>query len=733
MSFIKFGRFGIGKKIASGYVLVILLATISGSYGLFVLRQSRVVDNQLTDLYLPLLNKLEQFDNLSITARKLTNVWIYNPNVLDRAEFTKLHNEVAPKLLSEMKSLTNIKSEGYNLDSLNFVVDLFEENLLLQKQVMQQLQSAADYDDAEKLFFAIPLFDDEIAPGLTLISSRIRQTIQELDTLSDQLIEEKYSSFDSVETVMASLTLLAIIIGVLASYLSTLSIVNPVRKLNNIVQKIGLGELPDFELKRTGDEIGDIVESIEVLRDGLKGTSNFASEIGKGNLEIQYDLLSDNDVLGKSLMVMRDNLMDVIYETNQVVGKAGYQGDLGARINVENRSGAWKELGSSINDLLASVSIPILTVNEIVNAMADGDLTQRYTKEAEGEIQSLAENLNSGLDNLNRLLNQIAENAMSVDESAIEMLSSSEEMNGSTGEIASSIAQMSHGAQTQVAKVDESSNLVEGILRSSNEMGERATIINEGVNNVVTSSKSGMQMLDKVVANMSEISEYSARTNESMKVLTSRSNEITRVLGVITEIASQTNLLALNAAIEAAQAGDAGRGFAVVAEEIRKLAEDSKNSAREIESLIDAVQKDTKEAASVMEIMTAGVEVGEATSQDAAEMFKKIAERASENLSLSEGILTATQVQQNDIKVVVANTENVVVIAEQTAAGTEEIASSATELSSGMEAYTQKSERLTTIAEELKAGISKFKLSKIETNTSPSGVLEDLPNQLLSN
>lgn len=733
MSFIKFGRFGIGKKIASGYVLVILLATISGSYGLFVLRQSRVVDNQLTDLYLPLLNKLEQFDNLSITARKLTNVWIYNPNVLDRAEFTKLHNEVAPKLLSEMKSLTNIKSEGYNLDSLNFVVDLFEENLLLQKQVMQQLQSAADYDDAEKLFFAIPLFDDEIAPGLTLISSRIRQTIQELDTLSDQLIEEKYSSFDSVETVMASLTLLAIIIGVLASYLSTLSIVNPVRKLNNIVQKIGLGELPDFELKRTGDEIGDIVESIEVLRDGLKGTSNFASEIGKGNLEIQYDLLSDNDVLGKSLMVMRDNLMDVIYETNQVVGKAGYQGDLGARINVENRSGAWKELGSSINDLLASVSIPILTVNEIVNAMADGDLTQRYTKEAEGEIQSLAENLNSGLDNLNRLLNQIAENAMSVDESAIEMLSSSEEMNGSTGEIASSIAQMSHGAQTQVAKVDESSNLVEGILRSSNEMGERATIINEGVNNVVTSSKSGMQMLDKVVANMSEISEYSARTNESMKVLTSRSNEITRVLGVITEIASQTNLLALNAAIEAAQAGDAGRGFAVVAEEIRKLAEDSKNSAREIESLIDAVQKDTKEAASVTEIMTAGVEVGEATSQDAAEMFKKIAERASENLSLSEGILTATQVQQNDIKVVVANTENVVVIAEQTAAGTEEIASSATELSSGMEAYTQKSERLTTIAEELKAGISKFKLSKIETNTSPSGVLEDLPNQLLSN
>ena len=151
------------------------------------------------------------------------------------------------------------------------------------------------------------------------------------------------------------------------------------------------------------------------------------------------------------------------------------------------------------------------------------------------------------------------------------MLSASEEMNTNTGEIASAIAQMSSGAQNQVSKVDESSNLVESILRSANDMGEQAEEINRAAQGGADSSDMGLKMVNKVGFSMKDIKAFANDTNESIKVLTERSKEITRVLGVITDIASQTNLLALNAAIEAAQAGDAGRGFAVVAEEIRKL------------------------------------------------------------------------------------------------------------------------------------------------------------------
>jgi len=181
-------------------------------------------------------------------------------------------------------------------------------------------------------------------------------------------------------------------------------------------------------------------------------------------------------------------------------------------------------------------------------------------------------------------------------------------------------------------------------------------------------------------------------------------------LGVITDIASQTNLLALNAAIEAAQAGDAGRGFAVVAEEIRKLAEGSRKSAREIETLVRDVQNDTANAARVIEVMNLSIKGGQEASFDASEAFKEIADSTTQTLKLSELILKAAKTQIESIKNVVSITEGVVVIAEQTAAGTEEVASSASELSAGMQTYTEKSRSVTEIATSLKESVGKFKL-----------------------
>lgn len=508
---------------------------------------------------------------------------------------------------------------------------------------------------------------------------------------------------------MIGLILLCTVIWKIAN-----QITSSIESAKYLLKDLALGELDQSKkiALPSEDELGEMVTSINALVDQLSEKAVFSKEIGKGNLDSQFNAISPKDVLGHSLIKMRDNLKDVLTDTKKVVEVAGIEGDLSARINTEEKQGGWKDLSDAVNHLLESIAIPVMSVNTIVNAMADGDLTKRFSGQPKGDMARLSGNLNKALDSLNELLANISKNANIIDNSSTDMNVVSEEMNTNTKEIASAISEMSNGAQTQVSKVDESSNLIEGILGSSKAMGERAETINEAAKLGVNSSEKGLQMVNKIVYNMVDISDYSTKTKESIQILTERSSEITRVLSVITEIAAQTNLLALNAAIEAAQAGDAGRGFAVVAEEIRKLAEDSRKSAKEIEKLIKDVQSDTSEAAKVIDIMNTTVKNGEEASKEATAVFKEITDTSNTTFSHSEEILRAAQLQVGDINKIVSITENVVVIAEETAAGTEQVASSATELASGMTGYAEKTLRLTQVAEDLKHGIGQFILSK---------------------
>jgi methyl-accepting chemotaxis protein len=487
----------------------------------------------------------------------------------------------------------------------------------------------------------------------------------------------------------------------------------PFREMRSYLNAISTGSMAieNSSALEKDAETGGLFRQLHAYLQRIDHVSVFASEIGNGNLEVEFISAGENDLLGNSLIKMRDNLKAVIDDSKAVVRQATEEGKLEARIETTGKEGAWRELGEALNSLLVSFSMPLLRFNNIINALANGDLTNRYDDQAKGDILEMTQSLNSALSNIDALLSQVAQNATIIEESSSDMRVSGEEMSSNTNEIASSIAEMSNGAHLQVNKVDDASSLMEGILNSSKEMGHKAETIHNAAKMVAENSKKGNVMIDEVVANMGQIAGFSDKTNDSIKVLTERSREISRVLGVITEISSQTNLLALNAAIEAAQAGDAGRGFAVVAEEIRKLAEDSKKSAREIEALVVDVQNDTLKASDAMAQMSTSVKSGETTSRAAADSFKVIHDSSHLNLEISEEILNATQNQILDINNVVNITEGIVVIAEETAAGTEQIASSAAELSTGMEVYNQKIQKLAEVAESLKAGVSILKLS----------------------
>lgn len=421
----------------------------------------------------------------------------------------------------------------------------------------------------------------------------------------------------------------------------------------------------------------------------------------------------DNGVVQKVIKIATDVTArkSAFQEIKRVVEVVGQEGNLTVRPQLEGASGAELELLESVNQLLENVGIPVLQLRDAMKSLSEGDLSFELTVDAKGDIAEMAGAYDAAIGNLNSLLGNILENSSMLAAASEQMLTKSNQMEGTTDEVAAAIDEMAQGVQQQAQQIDESSKLMEEVRNSANAMGSKAEMINKAAVGGQESVKAGLSTVQQVVDSMTGIQSSAKVTSESINVLTERSEEIARTLNVITDIAAQTNLLALNAAIEAARAGDAGRGFAVVAEEIRKLAEDSRKSAGDIEKVINAVGKDIQSAGKAISDMDGSVTSGNQASIEAEEVFKKIETSTYETLSLSQEVLEATEMQKTSINGTVRNIEKIVVVSEETATGTEQIATSSRDLNEGMGEFNSTSQNLVDIADQLQAGVSKFKLS----------------------
>ncbi len=274
----------------------------------------------------------------------------------------------------------------------------------------------------------------------------------------------------------------------------------------------------------------------------------------------------------------------------------------------------------------------------VVNAAADGDLTQEITVTGDDAVGELAGGLQRMIADLTGVISQVVEGAAQFTEGSRVV-----------SESAQTLAQ---GAQTQSASVEQMSASIEQLARSIDAVKENA-----GAANLVATETSGLAK------------EGGAAVKKSIEAMTrikASSGQIGEIIQVISEIANQTNLLALNAAIEAARAGEHGMGFAVVADEVRKLAERSSEAAKEISALI-------KES-------THRVEEGAVLSEQTGESLSKIIEGVDGTAQKIAEIADVTVEQAQNAGEVSSAIQQVSEVTEQSAAGSEEMASSSEEL-----------------------------------------------------
>lgn len=246
----------------------------------------------------------------------------------------------------------------------------------------------------------------------------------------------------------------------------------------------------------------------------------------------------------------------------------------------------------------------------VAKAIADGDLTITTTVKSHGEISSLIGSLLLAKDNLRHMIEQIQYSSESV-------AAASEQVNNSMFETSTSIEDVTKGMNhlaerfvTNADTLDMSAKTISRINMSSQELATMTSDVARYTYDVKNSANVGKDSVEEIVEIINGLALSSKDVQREIKELELSTTKISEIVNVINQISEQTNLLALNAAIEAARAGESGRGFAVVAEEVRKLAEQSKESLEGIVALTKDIRSKTEKVVNVVSSTEQSVQAG---------------------------------------------------------------------------------------------------------------------------
>jgi methyl-accepting chemotaxis protein len=356
------------------------------------------------------------------------------------------------------------------------------------------------------------------------------------------------------------------------------------------------------------------------------------------------------------------------------------------------------------------IANPIIRLMEAANEMARGDLTQTVTISSEDEVGRLSSAFNAMGGNLKRLIQQVQKNAEQVAASSEELTASAEQSAQAVNQVADTIGSVAEGATTQVKEVNSASAVVEQMSAGIQQIAANSNLVADMSNKTAAAAEAGNKAVSAAVDQMVNIEKSVTHSAEVVAKLGERSKQIGQIVGTISGIAGQTNLLALNAAIEAARAGEQGRGFAVVAEEVRKLAEQSQEAAKEIASLIGEIQGDTDIAVEVMNNGTSEVKRGTEVVNNAGQSFKEIFSQITQMSSQVQEISTAIQHMASGSQQIVASVEGIDRISKDIAAQTQTVSAATEEQAASMEEIATSSQALAKLAEELQRAVSKFKV-----------------------
>jgi methyl-accepting chemotaxis protein len=394
------------------------------------------------------------------------------------------------------------------------------------------------------------------------------------------------------------------------------------------------------------------------------------------------------------------SIKDPLHHLIEVAQRISNTGDLDQTIDIHR--------GDELGMLAENFNKMVLHLKEMASvsaAIAEGELS--VAVQPRSQQDTMAKAFAQMTHGLRQMVRQVRDSASQVASGAGQMASASDESAkvsvqaaSAIDEVTSTMHEMSvnvqnvvKNTQVQASSVAETSASIDQMVTSIQRVADTAKLLVDISHRSREEARSGMLTMDKATEGLNRTSQAIQSSSEIIDVLGRRADDIGKIIEVIDDLAEQTNLLALNAAIEAARAGEHGLGFAVVAEEVRKLAEKSTQSTKEISDLIEGIQKEAREAVENMEKSTAMVQEGLVLNKDLSVALDKISDVVSEVYKFSQEIGAATTEQSTGSAQIAKATNRLTEI-------TQEINSSVEEQASGAQAVVRSMERMRELVQQ---------------------------------